>query len=351
MLVDRFRPASGALALDGTQSPDHYWWLAYALGEPLSRAAPSARASRGRASRCAASARRVGIDGRGASGRERRSCSSRVTTTPSSTSSSRRTARSRARRSRAARRSGSSGSTAPSSSRRAPRRSRSSGPSGRRSPPARRRRPALDAVAFDHLFDRGPALRGVATPVPQHVGAGAPRGRSTRRSARHRTGRRRSRRSRATCPTSPARSGSGEGRSSTRCSGPRTRTRSRTTRTRACDYFRRTRRIERIEVRNFKVLGDLDLRPGSLASTAATAPWLMLLGENGCGKSSLLQAVALALMGAAGARRARARRAVVRPQRHAGRLRPRPPRRQPGADRARGSRAPSASSAAATSRS
>ncbi len=30
MLVDRFRPASGALALDGSLSPDHYWWLAYA---------------------------------------------------------------------------------------------------------------------------------------------------------------------------------------------------------------------------------------------------------------------------------------------------------------------------------
>ena len=64
------------------------------------------------------------------------------------------------------------------------------------------------------------------------------------------------------------------------------------------DYFRRTRRIERIEVRNFKVLGHLDIHPGSVASEAATAPWLMLLGENGCGKSSLLQAVALALMGA-----------------------------------------------------
>lgn len=64
------------------------------------------------------------------------------------------------------------------------------------------------------------------------------------------------------------------------------------------DYFRRTRRIERLEVRNFKVLADLDIRAPSLASPAATAPWLMLLGENGCGKSSLLQAVALALMGA-----------------------------------------------------
>ena len=64
------------------------------------------------------------------------------------------------------------------------------------------------------------------------------------------------------------------------------------------DYFRRTRRVERIEVRNFKVLGALDIRPASVASTIASAPWLMLLGENGCGKSSLLQAVALALMGA-----------------------------------------------------
>ena len=64
------------------------------------------------------------------------------------------------------------------------------------------------------------------------------------------------------------------------------------------DYFRRTRRLERIEVRNFKVIGELDLRPAPASSTAS-APWLMLLGENGCGKSSLLQAVALALMGAA----------------------------------------------------
>ena len=64
------------------------------------------------------------------------------------------------------------------------------------------------------------------------------------------------------------------------------------------DYFGRTRRVERIEVHNFKVLAELDIRPSSLASSTATAPWLMLLGENGCGKSSLLQAVALTLMGA-----------------------------------------------------
>jgi len=67
----------------------------------------------------------------------------------------------------------------------------------------------------------------------------------------------------------------------------------------SADYFRRTRRVERVEVRNFRVIGDLDLTPPSLASSTASAPWLMLLGENGCGKSSLLQAIALTLMGAA----------------------------------------------------
>jgi hypothetical protein len=29
-VVDHLRPMNGALALDGTASPDHYWWLAYA---------------------------------------------------------------------------------------------------------------------------------------------------------------------------------------------------------------------------------------------------------------------------------------------------------------------------------
>jgi uncharacterized protein (TIGR02646 family) len=63
------------------------------------------------------------------------------------------------------------------------------------------------------------------------------------------------------------------------------------------DYFGRTRRIERIVVRNFKVIGALELDLSRLASEIATAPWLMLLGENGVGKSSVLQALALALMG------------------------------------------------------
>ncbi len=63
------------------------------------------------------------------------------------------------------------------------------------------------------------------------------------------------------------------------------------------DYFGRTRRIERIVIDNFKVIRSLDLELPRIASDTASAPWLMLLGENGCGKSSLLQAVALALMG------------------------------------------------------
>ena len=63
------------------------------------------------------------------------------------------------------------------------------------------------------------------------------------------------------------------------------------------DYFGRTRRIERIVVRNFKVIGELDLELPQLASETVSAPWLMLLGENGVGKSSLLQALALTLMG------------------------------------------------------
>ena len=41
MLVDRFRPASDALALDGTLSPDHYWCLR-TPGRTSTRAVPSA---------------------------------------------------------------------------------------------------------------------------------------------------------------------------------------------------------------------------------------------------------------------------------------------------------------------
>ena len=57
-------------------------------------------------------------------------------------------------------------------------------------------------------------------------------------------------------------------------------------------YHLQSRTIQWIELHNFRAIGDLTLemprREGS---------WTTLLGENGCGKSSVLQAVALALMG------------------------------------------------------
>lgn len=59
-------------------------------------------------------------------------------------------------------------------------------------------------------------------------------------------------------------------------------------------YYAKTRYIERIQIRNFKIIDALDLiiSPNS----GAGAPWLMLLGENGAGKSTLLQALALTLL-------------------------------------------------------
>lgn len=61
------------------------------------------------------------------------------------------------------------------------------------------------------------------------------------------------------------------------------------------DYFVKTRFIERIEIRNFKVIQDLSLQLP--LDSPDRGSWLLLLGENGTGKSSVLQAVALALMG------------------------------------------------------
>lgn len=77
------------------------------------------------------------------------------------------------------------------------------------------------------------------------------------------------------------------------------------------DYFIKTRYIERIEIENFKPIERLVLRfpnqstlpaalPASLDAdpqSAPRTPWLMLLGENSSGKSSVLQAVALCLLG------------------------------------------------------
>lgn len=60
-------------------------------------------------------------------------------------------------------------------------------------------------------------------------------------------------------------------------------------------YYIRTRLIERIEIQNFKCIQDLAIDVSS--GSGVDAPWLILLGENGLGKSSILQAIALALIG------------------------------------------------------
>ena len=75
-------------------------------------------------------------------------------------------------------------------------------------------------------------------------------------------------------------------------------------------YFLRTRYVERIEIHNFRILRDIEIRLGSPAYTPPNSPaqqapppdpggaqWLALIGENGSGKSSVLHAVALALAG------------------------------------------------------
>ncbi|MBA2460752.1 MAG: AAA family ATPase [Actinobacteria bacterium] len=61
------------------------------------------------------------------------------------------------------------------------------------------------------------------------------------------------------------------------------------------DYFIRSRLVERVVVRNFRAIEELDLELSR--ASGELAPWLMLLGENGTGKSSVLQAVALTLVG------------------------------------------------------
>jgi len=57
-------------------------------------------------------------------------------------------------------------------------------------------------------------------------------------------------------------------------------------------FFLTSRTIQRIEIRNFRVIRELDIE-----MPRHEGAWLMLLGENGTGKSTLLQAVTLALMG------------------------------------------------------
>jgi len=60
-------------------------------------------------------------------------------------------------------------------------------------------------------------------------------------------------------------------------------------------YFSQRRLIERIQIRNIKALRQLDL--DLTRSQSGRTPWLMLLGENATGKSTVLQAVALTLAG------------------------------------------------------
>lgn len=60
-------------------------------------------------------------------------------------------------------------------------------------------------------------------------------------------------------------------------------------------YYLKSRFIERVEIRNFRVISDLTLEfPVDLQEEGS---WLLLLGENGTGKSTVLGALALALMG------------------------------------------------------
>lgn len=56
----------------------------------------------------------------------------------------------------------------------------------------------------------------------------------------------------------------------------------------------RDRRVERVSVRNLRAISKLDL---SIVDHGARAPWLMLLGENAAGKSTVLHALALSLVG------------------------------------------------------
>ncbi|MCG6566378.1 AAA family ATPase [Tessaracoccus sp. ZS01] len=60
-------------------------------------------------------------------------------------------------------------------------------------------------------------------------------------------------------------------------------------------YFGTAQWIERVVIRNFRPIRDLDL--DFSRSTSGRGPWTVLLGENGSGKSSVLHALALTLMG------------------------------------------------------
>lgn len=60
-------------------------------------------------------------------------------------------------------------------------------------------------------------------------------------------------------------------------------------------YFRKSLYIEQIEICNFKTIKNLKIKIP--VSNNKNAPWFLILGENSTGKSSVLKAVALTLMG------------------------------------------------------
>jgi uncharacterized protein (TIGR02646 family) len=60
------------------------------------------------------------------------------------------------------------------------------------------------------------------------------------------------------------------------------------------DYFISTRLVERVVITNIRLIEHLELM---VEPATSAAPWLMLLGENSAGKSTVLQSVALALIG------------------------------------------------------
>lgn len=64
------------------------------------------------------------------------------------------------------------------------------------------------------------------------------------------------------------------------------------------EYQSRASYIERVEIHGFTSMSDFDFTFGSsTARTDGSASWLMLLGENGVGKTSVLKAIALAMAG------------------------------------------------------
>lgn len=65
-------------------------------------------------------------------------------------------------------------------------------------------------------------------------------------------------------------------------------------------YFGESRWITKVRIKNFKVIEDLELKFSDLTPGRGgqfKQPWLTMLGENGTGKSTVLQAIALTLIG------------------------------------------------------